>query len=221
MNLPDGLLDSTSAWLAWVLFVPFALYAVRQAPWRVLGDNTRLNVWLGMIVVLVLMWNLKAGVKPGLSLHLLGAMVFTLCFGWALAFVGLCMVLAGTTLNGAAGWEAFAPNALLMCGVGVAASHVVTRLVSRVLPKHLFVYIFANGFFGSALSVIAVGAASCMLFAFDGAYSAEYLSDEYFPYFMLLGFSEAWLSGMVVTLFVVYRPAWVMTFDDKQYLANK
>lgn len=221
MNLPDGLLGSTWTLLAWLLFVPLALYAVRQAPWRVLNDSARLNVWLGMIVVLILLWNLKAGVKPGLSLHLLGAMVFTLCFGWALAFVGLCVVLAGATLNGVAGWESFALNALLMGGVGVAASHGIHRLVSRRLPPHFFVYIFANGFFGAALSVIAVGIVSCLLLTLDGAYSAEYLCGEYLPYFLLLGFSEAWLSGMAITLFVVYRPEWVSTFDDKQYIASK
>jgi uncharacterized membrane protein len=76
-----------------------------------------------MIVALILLWHLQAGVKPGLSLHLLGATVFTLCFGWALAFVGLCLVLLGVSLNGAAGWQAFAVNALLMAGVGVAVSH--------------------------------------------------------------------------------------------------
>ena len=55
----------------------------------------------------------------------------------------------------------------------------------------------------------------------SGAYSFEYLLDEYLPYFILLGFSEAWLSGMVITLFVIYRPEWVMTFDDSRYLTGK
>lgn len=221
MNLPDGLLGSTWTLLAWGLFVPVVVHALRRAPWRVLKDSARLNVWLGMIVVLILLWHLNAGVKPGLSLHLLGAMVFTLCFGWALAFVGLCVVLAGATLNGVAGWQAFALNALLMGGVGVAASHGICRLVARRLPLHFFVYIFANGFFGAALSVFAVGAVSCLLFVLAGVYRAEYLAGEYLPYFMLLGFAEAWLSGMVTTLFVVYRPEWVSTFEEAQYLGKK
>jgi uncharacterized membrane protein len=29
------------------------------------------------------------------------------------------------------------------------------------------------------------------------------------------------LSGMLMTLFVIYRPNWVATFDDSSYLANK
>ena len=121
MNLPDGLLDAGWATMAWVLFVPLALFAARRASWRVLTEPARLNAFLAMIVALIVLWHLQAGVKPGLSLHLLGATVFTLCFGWALAFIGLCLVLLGVGLNGFSGWQAFAANALLLAGVGVAA----------------------------------------------------------------------------------------------------
>jgi uncharacterized membrane protein len=38
---------------------------------------------------------MKAGVKPGLNLHLLGATMFTLMFGRQLAIVGFSLVLAG------------------------------------------------------------------------------------------------------------------------------
>lgn len=206
MNLPDGLLDGRWTFVAWLLWVAFALLAARSAPWWRLAESVRLHVFLAMIVSLMLLWQLQAGVKPGLSLHLLGATVFTLCFGWALAFLGIGLVLAGVTLNGTGGWQAFAVNALLMAGVGVVVSHGLHRLVDRWLPRHLFVYIFCKGFFASALAVMSVGAAACLLLAIAGAYDGEYLSSEYLPYFFLLGFSEAWLSGMVTTLFAVYRP---------------
>ena len=194
---------------------------IGEAPWAALKDSERLNVWLGMIVLLVLVWSLKAGVKPGLSLHLLGAMVFTLSFGPHLAFVGLSLVLFGVTLNGEAGFFAYALNALLMAGVSVALSNAIYRLILRLLPRHFFVYVFVNGFFGSALTIFGVGLASVLLMGMAGAYGWEYLTTEYLPYFLLLGFSEAWLSGMLITLFVVYRPKWVATFDDSSYLMNK
>jgi uncharacterized membrane protein len=38
---------------------------------------------------------------------------------------------------------------------------------------------------------------------------------------MLVGFSEAWLTGAFITLFVVYLPSWVSTFDDDRYLKEK
>ena len=221
MNLPDGLLDASWTWMAWLVFAPLALFAARQAPWRVLTDSTRLNAFLAMVVALILLWHLKAGVKPGLSLHLLGATVFTLCFGWALAFIGLCLVLVGVSLNGSAGWQAFAVNALLMAGVGVAASHALHRLIKRLLPPHLFIFIFCNGFFASALTVMTVGVASCLLWILADTYSSEYLAGEYLPYFVLLGFSEAWLSGMLTTLFAVYRPDLLADFEDAPYPGNQ
>ena len=221
MNLPDGLLDGRWILLSWILFVWLAIFAVRRAPWRVLADSTRLNAFLATIVALLLLWHLQAGVKPGLSLHLLGATVFTLCFGWALAFIGLCLVLIGVGLNGFAGWQTFAVNALLMAGVGVAASQLLHHLVDRLLPRHMFVYIFGKGFFASGLAVVAVGVTACMLLAVAGIYDGEYLTAEYLPYFLLLGFSEAWLTGMMATLFAVYRPELLADFDDAQFLGRK
>ncbi len=174
-----------------------------------------------MVVLLTLVWSMKAGVKPGLTFHLLGATAFNLCFGPYLAFVGLSIVTAGITLNGAAGPFAYALNALLLAGVGVGLSQFYYRIFSGMLPRHFFVYIFVNGFLAAALTIIGVGFAATLLMAVVGAYEWSYLISEYFPYFVLLAFSEAWLSGMVMTLFVVYRPNWVVSFDDSSYLVDK
>ena len=221
MNLPDTLLGEGWYWVAWAVWVPLFFRSVWQAPWLRLKDSEQLNVWLGMIVLLTLIWSMKAGVKPGLSLHLLGATVFTLSFGPHLAFVGLSLVLLGISINGGFGIFAYAINALLMAGVGILISQMMYRFVVRYLPRNFFIYVFINGFFTAALSVIGVGVVATLLLVTASAYEWEYLSSEYLPYFLLLGFSEAWLSGMLITLFVIYRPNWVSTFDDASYLANK
>ena len=148
-------------------------------------------------------------------------MTFTLEFGPWLAFVGLSLVLAGITVNGAAGWESFGLNALLMAGLPVLLAYGIYRFNQRRLSKNPFVFIFANGFFGSALTILATGVAASALLYLGGAYPLEKLLDDYLPYFLLLGFSEAWLTGMVVTILVVYRPQWISTFDDSIYLAKK
>lgn len=207
--------------MAWLIWLPLFVRSVFKAPWRRLQDSEQLNVWLGMVVLLVLFWCMKAGVKPGLNFHLLGATVITLCFGPHLAFVGLCLVLLGVTLNGAAGPFAYAANALLLAGAGVGISQAVHQLVSRLLPAQFFIFIFVNSFFGAAVTITGVGFLITVVLSVSGAYSWDYLISEYFPYFMLLGFSEAWLSGMLTTLFVIYRPDWVASFDDSRYLANK
>lgn len=208
-------------WAAWVVWLPLCLRCIWQAPWLRFKNAELFNVWLGMIVLLTLVWSLKAGVKPGLTMHLLGASVFTLCFGPALAFIGLSVVLAGVTLNGGAGGVAFALNSLLLAGSGVFFSSWIDRMVRCYLPKHFFVYIFINGFFGAALMIVGVGLVLTSFMSVTGTYSLDYLLEDYLPYFVLLGFSEAWLSGMVITLFVIYRPDWVVSFDDSKYLAGK
>ena len=221
MNLPDGLLSGAWIGAGWGLFALVLVVALRWAPWRSLTDGGRSNVWLGTIVTLTLLWSLKAGVLPGLSLHLLGAMVFTLEVGPGLAFLGLTAVLAAVTLNGAAGWEAFGLNAMLMAALPVALSWGLFRLCDRFLPKNVFVFIFAAGFFASALVVFITGLVVLLTLAGAGIYPLAVLLEDYLPYFLLLGFSEGWLAGMAVTLMAIYRPDWVALFDDAQYLANK
>lgn len=218
MNIPDTLLGEEWCWAAWVVWLPFFARSLWRAPWCRLADSEQLNVWLGMVVLLTLVWSMVAGVKPGLTLHLLGATVFTLCFGPHLAFIGLSLVTAGVILNGESSFMAFAVNALLLAGVGVGSSYLVYRLFYRLFPKHFFVYVFINGFFAAALNIVVVGVCITAFLATLGIYSWAYLSAEYLPYFFLLAFSEAWLSGMVITMFVLYRPCWVLTFDDSLYL---
>lgn len=221
MNLTDDLLGEMWYWAAWAAWVPFFARSVWRAPWKRFRESEHFNLWLGMVVLLVLVWSLKAGVKPGLSLHLLGANVFTLAFGPHLAFIGLSLVTLGITLNGAAGGFAFAANALLLAGVSVVISHQLFRFFSRVLPAHFFIYIFVNAFLSAGLVIIGVGLVSTVLLGVAGAYDWAYLFEEFFLYYFLLAFSEAWLSGMVLTLFVVYRPGWVDSFEDSRYLSNK
>ncbi len=221
MNLPDHFLGISWYAVGWAGFALVLLLSLWRAPWSRLNDSATLNLWLGNCVILTLLWSMKAGVQPGLNFHLLGAMLMTLEFGPALAMLGMSVVLAGITLNGAVGWQAFGLNALLMGTVPVACGYGLWRLGDRCLPKNLFVFIFTNGFFASALTIVASGLAASLLLGAAGAYPLAVLTEDYLPYFVLLGFSEAWLAGMVLTLMVVYRPAWISTFDEASYLHQR
>ncbi len=222
MNLPDNLLPSSWSWFAYILFGLVLGRAIYLAPWRRLKDNETMHLWLGTCVVLMLVWGfLKTGVKPGLNFHILGATLFTLMFGPCLAIVGLSVVLLGVSFFGFSGWESFSVNGLLMCGLPVAVSYSIYRLADSKLPNHFFIYIFVNAFIGGALAMASVGLAVTGLLALAGAYSVDYLTTNYLPYYLLMGWSEAVLSGMLATLLVVYRPQWVSTFDDARYIRNK
>ncbi len=218
MNLPDNLLPSAWHWSGQGLYALVLLWAVRTAPWSRLKDASLLNVWLGTCVVLMALWSIKTGIKPGLNFHLLGATAMTLMFGPQLALLGLTIVLTAITLTGMSGWQGYGWNAVIMAALPVAVSYGIYRLVDRKLPNHLFVYIFLNAFFGGALAMAATGLGATLLQQLSGTYLPSYLYHDYLPYFILMAWSEAVTTGMAITLMVVYVPHWVNTFDDARYL---
>jgi uncharacterized membrane protein len=224
MNFPDALFPQAWALGAWIPLAITWLWCLRTATWRRLADSGQLNVWLGTIVLLVLAWSMKAGVKPGLNLHLLGATMFTLMFGRQLAVIGLSLVLAGVTLNGELlgreGWLAYGLNALVLAVFPVLLADAIRRGVLRWLPGNFFVYVFVTAFFGAAATVMATGLLASALLWLAAVYPAPTLLDDYLPYYFLLGFAEAWLNGALITLMVVYAPHWVGSFDDRHYLSH-
>jgi uncharacterized membrane protein len=221
MSFPQGLFTNNWTIGAFVPLVLIWLWCLRTAPWRRLADSYQMNVWMGTIVVLILFWSMKAGAKPGLNLHLLGATTFTLMFGRQLAILGFSIVMAAVTFNGGAGWEAYALNVLLAAVLPCFIADLLLRIVERYLPPNFFCYIFFAAFFGAAIAVVTTGLATTIVLWLADVYPAEMLFSDYFPYFALLGFAEAWMNGAFITLMVVYYPRWVGSFDDRRYLVNR
>ncbi|MBU1691875.1 MAG: energy-coupling factor ABC transporter permease, partial [Gammaproteobacteria bacterium] len=168
MNLPDNLLPSGWYWTGQGLYVLVLFWAILTAPWRKLKDTGPLNVWLGACVVLMALWSIKTGIKPGLNFHLLGTTAMTLMFGPRLALIGLSIVLTAVTLAGMSGWQGLGWNALIMGVLPVAVSYGIYWLTDRKLPNHLFVYIFLNAFFGGALAMAAAGLGGTLLLQLSG-----------------------------------------------------
>lgn len=220
MNFPDSLFTFPWSAVAWLLLCVLMVASAWHAPWKRLADGDQFNVWAGAIVVLMLLWSMKAGIKPGLNLHLLGVTALTLMFGWQLAILGLCVVLAAVTINGGAGWQSYGLNGMVMAVFPVLVSQAVMRFVTHRLPPNLFVYVFCAAFLGAALVTAATGLLSAVLLWLAGVYGAGTLLEEFLPYFFLLGFAEAWINGAAITLMVVYRPQWVVSFDDRRYLSK-
>ena len=74
---PTSWLWSFAALYAWLLS-----RALRWADWKRLADNVQLNVFLGAVVCVSLMWTLRTEVQPGFAWHLSGMVALTLMFGW-------------------------------------------------------------------------------------------------------------------------------------------
>ncbi len=221
MNLTDVLLPLPLVWISHALFWPLLALVVWKTPWRRLArDSEFFHVFMATSLVLVFLWSMKAGITDGLSLHLMGATLVTLMFGWQFAVLSLCAVLLVITAYGGAGWEAYALNGLLFVMLPVAVSYGIFRWVDARLPNHFFVYIFLCAFFGGAIAIGTVGVVSTLVHSLAGTFAMDYLVHNYLSYFLLLLFPEAFLTGMLTTIFVVYRPTWVCTFDDVRYLRN-
>jgi len=220
MNLVSGNIPAHWQWLLWLSSALIGGLVAWRARWGMMADQRNLNIFLGATVAVLALWLIKAGIKPGLNFHLLGATALTLMFRPLFALFGLALVIAAITFwHGE--YAAFAPNLLIMGVVPVAVSWTIYRFVDRRLPNHFFIYVFLNAFFGAAVAISAVGFASTGFVALSGVYPLDYLLQEYLPYYLLMAWSEAFLTGMIVTLMVVYKPEWVATFDDKRYIEGK
>jgi uncharacterized membrane protein len=221
MNLPEGLVATPWAWTFAFGFAALVAQAARTAPWVGMADSQRLHVYAGGIVACMLLWTIAGNVGRGLSFHLLGATVLTLMFGARLAIVGLTIALAGVTLAGLAGWQALGLNGLLMIALPVAVSRTMHAVISRRLPNHFFIYVFGSAFLNGGLAMAANGIATTVLLWWAGVRSGAYLFTEYLPYYLFLSWGEALVTGMLMTMLVVYRPRWVGSFDDARYLAGR
>jgi uncharacterized membrane protein len=209
------------AWIAITSVIAVAVLglAILRAPWRRLADSRNLNVWCGAVVALTVLWSVRAELAHGVVIHLLGMAGLALMAGPWLALVGGALVVALCAwLHGAA--PAAVPTEFLASVlVPVAVVLVVLRLTQRFLPPNLFVYTIVAAFLGAALGAFLAGLASAVSFVAAGV-AANVIFGEYVPYLIFLAFGEATLTGMALTLAVVYRPHWVATFDDDLYLAR-
>lgn len=196
--------------------------AVVSAPWRVwLGDRERQWVWLGTLALLVALWSMKAGITPGLSLRFLLVTALTLMHGWQLAVIGGAMALGVLCVAGQADWPCFGADLLCVVIVPAVATAWLHERVHARLPHNYFIYFFVTVFVGSAVAYNLAGLARLGILAAAGTLEAAHVGPEYFAVLPFMSFGEGVVNGMVMAMSVVYRPQWVMSFDDRLYLRRR
>jgi uncharacterized membrane protein len=212
-----------AAWTiaGWGIALPALSWAVRRAPWSRFGSSEQVHVWYGAIFTLVVLWSIRATVGIGFTFHLLGVAALTLIAGPALALIGAGAAVAVSIVVRGGLWTNGGVAFVAIAVVPVATTWLVLRLAERWLPPNFFVYVFVVAFFGAALSLGAAGLTGAAVLAFGALQPAGLVFGEYAPYLVYLAFGEATLTGMVLTLMVVYRPHWVATFDDARYLDDR
>ncbi len=221
MNVDPSLLPSAVLWLSWPVFVIIALPVLVRAPWALLLDNGLQPQFVGACALVALAWSTSVEVQPGPAMHLLGTTVLTLLFGRMLAIAGATGALVTLSGLGLYEWQAFPVNGLLLAVLPVVVAHAIGHCAYRWLPRHLFIYVFVVAFFGAMLAMAAVLVASAALYAAVGAHPLGVNWHDYLMVMPLLMFPEGFVTGMIVTMCVVFRPEWVRTFDDRDYLIGK
>ena len=169
-------------------------------------------------MAIALAWTLSARTPEGPALHLLATPLVALMFGRDLAAIAVAPAVLAAIVWRHGEW-ASAPATWLLAGLLPAhLTHVLHRAADRFVPRNVFTYIFLSGFFTPgivfALTVIVAAAAH----AAAGTAPWQKLANSFVPYGLLLSWGEAFLSGLLAAIFVVYEPRWMVTFDDVRYL---
>jgi uncharacterized membrane protein len=188
--------------------------ALAFRPWGPLRDPALRSAWVPALVLLTFLWAAQAVLPVAFPAQLSGACLLVLMFGWPLAVLTLLPVAAaGAWLAGggwpqavqAAAWQGILPATLALL-IGLA-----TR---RWLPKHIFNYILARAFVGTALAVSGAGALRLHVSPpAPGADFAALLVADW-----LVASGEAFITGALAAIFIAYRPEWLLTYSDRRYL---
>jgi len=219
--LEPGLLNGGVSVIASALGGLALAIALYSAPWTVwLLDRERQWVWLGSMALLVAVWAMKAGITPGLSVRFLLVTALTLMHGWQLAIVAGALVLVVLSVVGVADWSLYGANLLCMAVVPALFTAWFHEFVHARLPHNYFIYFFVTTFLGSALAFNLAGLMRVALMAASGTLDLGHAGPEYFAILPFMSFGEAVVNGTIIGMAVVYRPKWVMSFDDRLYLAK-
>jgi len=221
VDFPAQLFPDSMLWIANSVLIMVLMAAARGAPLGRLWNNEFTHVYFAACIVLLLLWNMRAGVLPALNFHLLGVTAVTLMFGWAYAVFAVLLVTVGTIVNQNGAWAGIGLNVLITGCIPILVTASLLRFAQRKLPYNFFVYVYINGFLAAGLSTVAASIIGALLTLLADTGNAEWLGYQLFPYLPLMFFAEAFINGMIMTAMVALRPGWVASFDDNLYINNK
>jgi len=194
---------------------------LRRMPWENFFVPGRTQLFVIATLCLLLIWSLRAQALDGLALHFLGMTAVTLMFGWQLAILMVFLVVASLGVFGMLPLAAV-PLTVLVAGVlPVAITWALLRFAEMHLPPHMFIYLYAVGFLGGALSVAATVLVSALIYGFFTELVWVDIYRDYVRFLLLLILPEAVVNGIVITGLVMVRPEWLATWSDERYIHGR
>jgi len=205
--------------LMWVLVLAIAIFSFDKNTYKSLyKTSARQTGVLACALVFALLWRIKAGILTGLDLHILGITAATLILGWRLAILSSLLASALLFSFGQVSFNLLPVQILIGAFIPILLSYLSFVVCYHYLPKHFFVYIFVCAFItAGVIACIKISLGALFYFAL-GQYNWQELADNYVYLSAIIWFPEAMLNGMAITILITYRPHWVKTFYDKDYL---
>lgn len=191
--------------------------ALATRPWRAVPAAGPPWVWLALWVLLPLLWSADRQVQSPLVQPLSGASLMVLMAGWPLAVLALHAVALLLWLTGSLGAGEAALRLVWLGLMPASLALAIGAATRRWLPNHLFVYVLARGFFGTLVATVAAfWLALWRQGPLPGLDAGDLLIGRW-----LAAWGEAIVTGMLVAIFVAYRPQWLATYSDALYLPRR
>ena len=201
-------------WLDLLLATTALAVALALKPWRALAGTAPPWPALAWWMLMPLLWSAdRLSAIPVLQ-PLAGSCLLMLMLGWPLAVLMLVPVAAATLLLGGMAAPEALERFVWLGVVPVTLAMLIGAALRRWLPHHLFIYILGRGFFATALAVAAAGALATGLQVAPAGLSGQDLLLARW----LFAWGDAFITGMLVAIFVAFRPAWLATYADRIYL---
>ncbi|WP_088286570.1 hypothetical protein [Ideonella sp. A 288] len=190
------------------------LVAAALRPWRAVAASGPPWPWFAWWAALPLMWGADRYAAMPIVQPLSGAALLVMLAGWPLAMPALAAAALVTMAVGGLDavqalhrfvWLGAVPATLALAG-GAA--------VRRWLPHHMFIYILGRGFF---ITMLAAAAAGALALGLTGAPVGTDPTDVLLARWLSAS-GEAFITGMLVAIFVAFRPHWLATYSDRLYL---
>lgn len=221
MELSGNLFYPAWQLLFGALYLTTLWFAVRWADWSRLKERSQQHVWLGATVCLFFLWNLRVEIEPGFFWHLSGMVTITLMFGWSLAVIAGGLALAGIVLAGFNDWSGYLPSVLLAVVLPVTLTQVILGLTRAYAPKHFFVYVLVNAFLAGGLIFIIMSALVVATLVTLESYPWHELEQNFLSLTPMMLFPESMLNGWITAILVGFKPHWIRSFSDREYLHGK
>lgn len=188
--------------------------ALAMRPWRLLAGGALISPVLGTLALLPALWLVPQHLPVGLPVQFSGACLVLLMLGWPLAVPVLALVGVLVWLLGDAGAASALSQWFWMGLVPATLAFFIGAAIRHWLPPHIFIYTLGRGFLGTALAVFVAG----VLFELAHTMTGSHDFVQAVVARWLMAWGDAFITGMLVAVFVAFAPQWLATWSDARYL---